>query len=110
MDNDRNLGVTEARFGLTLLICLLVAIGYVLLLRLGSPGESAIEVGTAIEPQRSAPRGDEGNDQPRVLKVESEEMAMRTSPRSGLKSGLNNYCVALSKPLEYESHIFTVLH
>ena len=44
MDQDRNLGVTEARFGLTLLICFLVAVGYVVLLRLGGASESIIEV------------------------------------------------------------------
>ena len=32
MDKERNLGVTEARFALTILTCLLVAIGYIALL------------------------------------------------------------------------------
>jgi hypothetical protein len=35
MDQERNLGVTEARFALTILTCLLVAIGYIALLKLG---------------------------------------------------------------------------
>ena len=35
MDDERNLGVTEGRFALTILTCLLVAIGYVALLRWG---------------------------------------------------------------------------
>src|SRR3954453_18283456 len=45
MDKERNLGVTEARFALTLLTCLLVAIGYVALLRLGGSKDTATDVG-----------------------------------------------------------------
>lgn len=37
MEKKRNLGVTEARFALTILTCLLVAIGYITLLRLVGP-------------------------------------------------------------------------
>jgi hypothetical protein len=44
MDKERNLGVTEARFALTLLTCLLVAIGYVALLRLGGTKDSSADV------------------------------------------------------------------
>ena len=44
MDEDRNLGVTEARFALTLLTCLLVAIGYIALLRLGGPKDTSGDV------------------------------------------------------------------
>lgn len=86
MDNDRNLGVTEARFGLTLLICLLVAIGYVVLLRLGTPGESTIEVRPEVE-SRGSVAGDEpetsSDVQPLVLTIEpAEATAMRTLPPS----------------------------
>ena len=42
MDEERNLGVTEARFALTLLTCLLVAIGYVALLRLGGTKDTSV--------------------------------------------------------------------
>ena len=45
MDKERNLGVTEARFALTLLTCLLVAIGYVALLRLGGTKDTTAEPG-----------------------------------------------------------------
>ncbi len=41
-DEDRNTGVTEARFALTLLTCLLVAIGYIVLLRLGGAKDSPV--------------------------------------------------------------------
>jgi hypothetical protein len=46
MEKERNLGVTEARFALTLLTCLLVAIGYVALLRLGGSKDTAVEPGS----------------------------------------------------------------
>src|SRR3954462_2898476 len=45
MDKERNLGVTEARFALTLMTCLLVAIGYLALLRLGGSKDTATDVG-----------------------------------------------------------------
>jgi len=46
MDKERNLGVTEARFALTLLTCLLVAIGYIALLRLGGTKDVSLDAGT----------------------------------------------------------------
>jgi hypothetical protein len=46
MEKERNLGVTEARFALTLLTCLLVAIGYVALLRLGGSKDTTVEPGS----------------------------------------------------------------
>ena len=45
MDKERNLGVTEARFALTILTCLLVAIGYIALLRLGGAKDNSSDVG-----------------------------------------------------------------
>lgn len=45
MDKERNLGVTEARFALTILTCLLVAIGYIALLRLGGTKDTSLDVG-----------------------------------------------------------------
>ena len=57
MDKERNLGVTEARFALTLLTCLLVAIGYVALLRLAGPKESVADTSPddASPPSVAAP-------------------------------------------------------
>jgi hypothetical protein len=69
MDDDRNQGVTEARFALTLVICGLVAIGYVVLLRLsGGPSHSTIEIRPDVVVQPTAPREDE--NLPRVLPVD----------------------------------------
>src|SRR5215212_8641370 len=45
MEKERNLGVTEARFALTLLTCLLVAIGYIALLRLAGTKETPADIG-----------------------------------------------------------------
>ena len=45
MEKERNLGVTEARFALTILTCLLVAIGYIALLRLGGVKDTSLDVG-----------------------------------------------------------------
>jgi hypothetical protein len=69
MDEDRNTGVTEARFALTIVICLLVAIGYLMLARLGSSGESTIEV----LPQAPQPQVAIDDDQPQVLSIDTGE-------------------------------------
>ena len=71
MDDDRNLGVTEARFGLTLLICLLLAIGYIVLLRLGSTSDSAIEIRPDVATQPVEPPKNH-DDEPRVLPIEPQ--------------------------------------
>lgn len=39
MTEDRNLGVTEARVGLTMITCLLLVLGYVVLQQLGGTGQ-----------------------------------------------------------------------
>jgi len=44
MDEERNLGVTEARFALTILTCLLVAIGYIALLKLGGTKDTSGDI------------------------------------------------------------------
>ena len=75
MDQERNLGVTEARFGLTVLICLLVAIGYIVLLRLGNSGELPVEIRPGGESSGPIARDTPtpGNDhQPLVLPIEPE--------------------------------------
>ena len=75
MDQERNLGVTEARFALTLLTCLLVAIGYVALLRIGG-NDSAAETGAddpspPIVQLPSVPHVEE--PPPRVLPIEKPD-------------------------------------
>ena len=42
MSSERSFGVTEAQFGLSLLTCLLLALGYVTLQRLGGAGNPPI--------------------------------------------------------------------
>jgi hypothetical protein len=83
MEKERNLGVTEARFALTLLTCLLVAVGYVALLRLGGTGgtkETAVEPGQdEITIQQPDPPPPSQGEQFRVLPVEKAEQADRTS-------------------------------
>jgi hypothetical protein len=87
MDQDRNLGVTEARFALTIVICLLVAVGYVALLRLGGTGESTVEerVESATPPEiaRIEPAPVSEND-PEVLRIEplqTPESRLSTRPQ-----------------------------
>ena len=75
-DRDRNLGVTEARFALTLVICLLVAVGYVVLLRLGGTGDSPVERVETVKPPEVArvePPPVNEND-PEVLKSEPAQL------------------------------------
>lgn len=86
MNQDRNLGVTEARLGLTLLTCLLVALGYVILQRLGGTGEAPIvesRPGSVSQPAtftgKAAPSGD---DQPRVLVTEGTESPAVSVPQT----------------------------
>jgi hypothetical protein len=75
MDQERNLGVTEARFALTLLTCLLVAIGYVALLKIGG-NDSAAETGSddASPPIAAAPAKPHVEEPPpRVLPIEKPD-------------------------------------
>jgi hypothetical protein len=78
-DNKRNLGVTEARFGLTLLICGLVAIGYIVLLRLGTTNETTVELrpDIAASPLAHTDPSPPDDQQPRVLPIETEITAQR---------------------------------
>lgn len=79
MKHERNLGVTEARLGLSVLICLLLVVGYVLLQQLGGTGDVLpVEFrNNVITP--SAARHEEvlshENAQPQVLPIESGDRA-----------------------------------
>ena len=74
MDQERNLGVTEARFALTLLTCLLVAIGYVALLRLGGAKETVVDPGSDdVLPKVTEGDPPKENEQFRVLPVEKPD-------------------------------------
>jgi len=92
MEKERNLGVTEARFALTILTCLLVAIGYIALLRLGGAKDTSLEVG----PGDISPPGIAGQLAPpvkpelppRVLPLEKPEDT-RNDPSSLAKRPAN---------------------
>src|SRR6476659_3298024 len=88
MEKERNLGVTEARFALTLLTCLLVAIGYVALLRLGGSKDPSGET----SPDSASPPSIAGPDTlpirvepaPRVLPLDKPDDG-RNDPSSMAK-------------------------
>lgn len=73
MEQERNLGVTEARFALTLLTCLLVAIGYIALLRLAGAKQATTESGADdVLPSVVAGTRDRNDTEPspRVLPID----------------------------------------
>jgi hypothetical protein len=82
MDPERNIGVTETRFALTLLICLLVAVGYVVLLRLAGGEETALDADISVATQPPL-AGDHRpvkiEEQPHVLTVEAPGPAATTA-------------------------------
>jgi hypothetical protein len=81
---ERVIGVTEARFGLTILICGLVAIGYIVLLRLGSTSEASLERRPEIDSgQRVAIRPTKPDEsEPTVLPLKPEgSVPLRTIQR-----------------------------
>lgn len=71
MKDERNRGVTEARFGLTVLICLSVAMGYIVLLRLGSPTDSTVELRSEPPVAREETTPVDPNE-PQVLPIEPQ--------------------------------------
>jgi hypothetical protein len=87
MEKERNLGVTEARFALTLLTCLLVAIGYVALLRLGASKETVVEPGAEDVGvmQHDPPAQVESEPGFRVVPVEKADDGIKRADRSDNK-------------------------
>jgi hypothetical protein len=75
MNDERNRGVTEARFGLTVLICLLVAMGYIVLLRLGSPTDSTVEIRPEPPVAREVTTPIDPNE-PQVLPIEPQRQTV----------------------------------
>jgi hypothetical protein len=71
---DRNLGVAEARIGLSIITCLLLVLGYVVLQRLGGTGQRPpveIHSGQSAElPELPSPTESGDADQPHVLTPE----------------------------------------
>ena len=94
MDDDRQLGVTETRLGLTVLICLLVVLGYAILYKLGGTGQTTmVEVRPDVVIQTDSPDNDApptDDTLPNVLQVEASDSTapeiqtsqrLETSPR-----------------------------
>jgi hypothetical protein len=79
MDEERNLGVTEARFALTILTCLLVAIGYIALLKLGGTKDTAADVGPddVSPPIAESPPVKAAEPPPRVLPLQKADEGRR---------------------------------
>ena len=69
---DNRTPVTEARFALTILICVLVAVGYVVLLRLSGPSDSPMEVQKPVTPIET----EQDQTAPLVLPSESQKPQM----------------------------------
>ena len=88
MDEDRNTGVTEARFALSIVICLLVAIGYFVLARLGSSNEATIEA-RPTEVLRQPPVDVEEDDEPQVLTIDEGDDASLRPRKVAERSVLN---------------------
>jgi|RhiMethySRZTD1v2_1073278.scaffolds.fasta_scaffold1033919_2 hypothetical protein len=88
MDEDRNVGVTEARFALTIVICVLVAVGYIVLARLGSSSEAPLEV--RQEPTLAPRVTVEEDDQPQVIKIDGSDDSPKMAERSILRAPPNN--------------------
>jgi hypothetical protein len=77
MEDNRTPVVTEARFALTILICVLVAVGYVVLLRLSGPSDSP-----TMEVQKPVVTPVDANDEtePLVLPTDSTKPQMTKRP------------------------------
>src|SRR5262249_8642629 len=82
MDDARNLGVTEAWFALPILTCLLVAIGYIAVLRLGGAKDPTNDSAPDETTQAIAvpPPNLKEEVTPRVLPIEPDDGRMAKRP------------------------------
>lgn len=90
MEEERNLGVTDTRFALTILMCALVALGYIALLRLGAPKDSAgdsdpVDSSPAIAVSPPLPKPSDTEPAPQVLPLDD-----RTAKRPPQPSNRNS--------------------
>ena len=89
MIDERNLGITEARLGLTILTCLLVALGYFVLQRLDRLPDSAPVATTPGAPDVAArtlgnvPAA--SNAQPQIVPVQGTESSPVPYPQTTLR-------------------------
>jgi hypothetical protein len=84
MNQERNFGVTEAGVGLTVITCLLVALGYWIILRLvGSSTTPTVEVRPSAQASPT-PGADpvDNPQQPRVLTVEQPQSSDMPLPHT----------------------------
>jgi len=88
MEQDRNLGVAEARVGLSIITCLLLVLGYVVLQQLGGTGQRPpVEIRSyqSAEQLDTAPQSVPGDaEQPYVLTPEvwePTELPIQTTQR-----------------------------
>jgi hypothetical protein len=76
MNQERDeLGVSEARLGLSLVICVLVVLGYMILHYLSGTREApAVELRTGVVAQPTAAATPDAEQQPQVLTIESNDL------------------------------------
>jgi len=90
MKDNRTPVVTEARFALTILICVLVAVGYIALWRLSGPGESPMEVHKpTVMPLETAP----DETEPLVLPTDAQKRQISKRPSETATPSARNYGV-----------------
>ena len=75
MSQERNFGVTEAGLGLTVITCLLVALGYWIVQRLGGPGETP-----PVEVRASSPISDPLPGAEPVVKRQQPQVLLPEDP------------------------------
>jgi|RhiMethySRZTD1v2_1073278.scaffolds.fasta_scaffold4002956_2 hypothetical protein len=90
MDNNRTPVVTEARFALTILICVLVAVGYVVLLRLSGPSDSPMEVQKPVVTPHEMVHDE---TEPLVLPIDKQKPQMTKRPGDPKTTSAHNYGV-----------------
>lgn len=90
---DTRTPVTEARFALTILICVLVAVGYVVLLKLSGPNETPVEV---QKPVAITPLDEIRNDDtmPLVLPTDPQKPQMTKRPSEPTTPSAHNFGAA----------------
>jgi hypothetical protein len=87
---DNRAPVTEARFALTILICVLVAVGYVVLLRLSGPGDSPMEVQKPVTPLETEQQDETA---PLVLPTDPQQPQMTKRPTEPTTPSAHNFGV-----------------
>jgi hypothetical protein len=91
MSQNRNFGVTEASLGLTVIICLMVVLGYWVIQRLGGPVESPpveVRASQAAAPSNAPilPTTAEKVEQPQVLVAEQSDLIDARAPHTAQRT------------------------